>query len=84
MEAQADKTCPRFERIRTGGSSRAKAGDLVRDTARRHIHNRMPLRALATLARGWHPQRPLSRYGRRLLAIVFGGSPLRFFRRKRV
>lgn len=84
VEAEADKTYLLFERISTGWSSRAKSGYLVRDTVRRHIHNRMPFRALATLARGWHPQLPLSLYGRTLLAILFGGSPLRFFRRKRV
>jgi len=82
VEAQADKAYELFERINVDWSARAKAGYLVRDTVRRHIHNRMPLRALATLARAWHPGLPLSLYARTLLAIVFGGSPLRFFRRR--
>jgi len=82
VEAQADKAYELFERINVDWSARAKAGYLVRDTVRRHIHNHMPLRALATLARAWHPGLPLSLYARTLLAIVFGGSPLRFFRRR--
>jgi glycosyltransferase involved in cell wall biosynthesis len=80
--AEADKAYQLFKRISSDWSRRAKAGYLVRDTVRRHIHNHKPLSALATLARGWHPGLPQSLYARTLLAIVFGGSPLRFFRRR--
>lgn len=82
VEAEADKTYVLYEKISQGWSARAKAGYLVRDTVRRHLNNGMRWRALRTLVRAYHPQLPMSLYLRTLVSIAFGGSPLRFFRRK--
>lgn len=61
-------------------SPEARAGFLVRDTARRYLNIGNRKEAITTLFKAYHPNLPKTLYMRTFISILFGGSPVRFYR----